>query len=222
MVAPTPVPDSAQPGFSPVAAALASPPAPAEGQISGPGTDPRPGQVLHNPGQVANKPGQVANNEDERIARLICRQGDQRDGLIEVLHQVQEIFGFLPKPALLQVARGLRLPLSRVYGVASFYHLFRLQPPAEHRCAVCLGTACFVRGAGRLAVGLQRRLGLDLDQTREDGRWALERVSCLGACGQAPVLVLDGVLFTAPPADQPQELDAWLTALGLPAAVRTP
>ena len=171
---------------------------------------------------MVNNPGQVVNKEDERIAGMIRRHGGQSHGLIEVLHQVQELDGFLSKPALLQVARGLRLPLSRVYGVASFYHLFRLQPPAEHRCAVCLGTACFVRGAGRLAVGLQRRLGLDLDQTREDGRWALERVSCLGACGQAPVLVLDGVLFTAPPADQPQELDSWLTALGLPAAVALP
>jgi NADH:ubiquinone oxidoreductase subunit E len=72
-----------------------------------------------------------------------------------------------------------------------------------------------------LAVGLQRRLGLELDQASRDGRWALERVSCLGACGQAPVMVLDGELFSAPLADQPQALDRWLTALGLPAGLGT-
>jgi NADH:ubiquinone oxidoreductase subunit E len=138
------------------------------------------------------------NPASERIAGLIQRQGGRSDGLIEVLHQVQEIHGYLPRPALLQVARALQLPLSRVYGVASFYHLFRLQPPAGHRCAVCLGTACFVRGGGRLAAALKRRLGLGLDQSSDDGLWALEQVSCLGACGQAPVLVLDGALFTAP------------------------
>ena len=165
--------------------------------------------------QIHLRPGPGPCDGDERIARLIRRQGRQGDGLIEVLHQVQEIHGYLPKPALLQVARALRLPLSRVYGVASFYHLFRLQAP------VCLGTACFVRGGGRLAAGLQRRLGLALNQTRDDGTWALEQLSCIGACGQAPVLVLDGVLFSAPLLDQPKALDCWLTSLGLPAGVET-
>ena len=178
---------------------------------------PAPGAVP----QLHPQPGPGPCDGDERIARLIRRQGCQGDGLIEVLHQVQEIHGYLPKPALLQVARALRLPLSRVYGVASFYHLFRLQAPATHRCAVCLGTACFVRGGGRLAVGLQRRLGLALNQTRDDGAWALEQLSCIGACGQAPVLVLDGVLFSAPLVDQPKALDRWLTSLGLPAGVET-
>ena len=204
MSAATPVSDSVAPGGAPdvlptCAAGLGSQ------WDRGPNPDPAPGRP----------------DEDRRIARLIRRQGLQGDGLIEVLHQVQKLYGYLPKPALLQVARALRLPLSRVYGVASFYHLFRLQVPAAHRCAVCLGTACFVRGGGRLAVGLQRRLGLELDQASRDGRWALERVSCLGACGQAPVMVLDGELFSAPLADQPQALDRWLTALGLPAGLGT-
>jgi NADH:ubiquinone oxidoreductase subunit E len=166
--------------------------------------------------------GRQSSPGDERIDRLIRSQGGRDDALIEVLHQVQELDGFLSKPALLQVARGLQLPLSRVYGVASFYHLFRLQPPAEHRCAVCLGTACFVRGGGALALALQRRLGLELDQSRPDGRWALERVSCVGACGQAPVLLLDGSLLTAPSAAADEVLDGWLTERGLPPALGRP
>lgn len=166
--------------------------------------------------------GRQPSAGDERIDRLIHRQGGRGDALIEVLHQVQELYGYLPKPALRQVAVGLQLPLSRVYGVASFYHLFRLQPPAEHRCAVCLGTACFVRGGGALALALQRRLGLALDQSRPDGRWSLEQVSCVGACGQAPVLLLDGCLLTAPSLEAADVLDGWLTERGLPPALGRP
>lgn len=155
-----------------------------------------------------------------RIDQLIRRQKGQADSLIEVLHQVQEIHGYLPPEALEQVARGLRLPLSRVRGVASFYHLFRLNAPSAHRCAVCLGTACFVRGGADLAARLESRLGVRLDDSASGGEWALQHVSCLGACGQAPVLVVDGELLTQLPVDAPEALDARLDAAGLPALDR--
>jgi NADH:ubiquinone oxidoreductase subunit E len=149
------------------------------------------------------------------IRRLVRQQRGQADALIEVLHQVQELHGYLPRPALDEVARELQLPLSRVYGVASFYHLFRLAPPAAHRCAVCLGTACFVRGGGELAQRLEQRLGVRLDGPAGDGTWALESVSCLGACGQAPVLVVDGQLEPRLPVDDPAALEARLRVLGV-------
>ena len=155
---------------------------------------------------------------DRRIALLIRRHGGRAEALIEVLHQVQEIHGYLPTSALLAVARGLQLPLSRVYGVASFYHLFRLQAPSEHRCAVCLGTACFVRHAGVLARQLEQRLGLVMDAAGADGIWALEQISCIGACGQAPVLVVDGALETKLPVDDQEALAARFDAMGLPSA----
>ncbi|MFZ0407888.1 MAG: NAD(P)H-dependent oxidoreductase subunit E [Cyanobium sp.] len=213
MSATTPGPGNVAPGGGSGVPAVVAAAAPAFAAPAGAGAGPDP-----EPGPAQPTLAQ------ERIADLIRHQGGRSDGLIEVLHQVQEIHGYLPRSALLQVAWGLRLPLSRVYGVASFYHLFRLQPPADHRCAVCLGTACFVRGGGRLAAGLQRRLGLALDQTSGDGQWALEQVSCLGACGQAPVMVFDGALFTAPlsgplpgPSTEATEgLDRWLSQLGLP------
>jgi NADH:ubiquinone oxidoreductase subunit E len=156
----------------------------------------------------------------ERTSRIIREQGGRADALIEVLHRVQEIHGYLPKPALAQVARELQLPLARVYGVASFYHLFRLEAPSQHRCAVCLGTACFVRGGAELAALLERRLGLRLDGGAGSGPWALESISCLGACGQAPVLVVDGRLEPRLPVDEPRELARRLDALalGTPAA----
>ena len=123
------------------------------------------------------------------------------DALIEVLHRLQERQGWLDADSLRQVADELRLPLSHVHGVASFYHLFLLRRPTPHRCAVCLGTACFVRGGGELAQRLAAWLGVNLDDPRGNGRWSLQQVGCLGACGQAPVLVVDGELVTRLPLD---------------------
>jgi NADH:ubiquinone oxidoreductase subunit E len=160
-------------------------------------------------------PGPVHGLE-EQIARLIRQQGRRGDALIEVLHQVQELEGHLSPASLRQVAVGLGLPLSRVQGVASFYHLFRLKPPTPHRCAVCLGTACFVNGAGDLARILEHHLGVRLDDPAGDGVWALQHVSCLGACGQAPVLVVDGALATRLPVDDPEALRQCFIAAGLP------
>jgi NADH:ubiquinone oxidoreductase subunit E len=166
--------------------------------------------------QAGTREASSAESAEQRIARVIRRNGSRADALIEVLHQVQEIHGYLPADALEQVARALRLPLSRVYGVASFYHLFHLEAPTEHRCAVCLGTACFVRGGADLAAQLEERLGVKLDDPAGNGVWGLQHVSCLGACGQAPVLVVDGLLATRLPVDEPEALVTRLDGLGLP------
>jgi len=146
--------------------------------------------------------------------------GATGDALIEVLHRVQERQGWLDRQALRQVARQLRLPLSHVVGVASFYHLFLLRRPTPHRCAVCLGSACFVRGAPQLADQLAGRLGVELDDPQGDGCWSLQRVGCLGACGQAPVLVVDDQLLPRLPlaAAQAPVLERRLREAGLPDA----
>jgi NADH:ubiquinone oxidoreductase subunit E len=155
-------------------------------------------------------------DERRRITQIVRRQGGRADALIEVLHQVQELQGFLPATALRQVAKEMQLPLSRVQGVASFYHLFRLDPPTAHRCAVCLGTACYVNGGADLARELEARLGVRLDDPAGDGLWALEHVSCLGACGQAPVLVVDGAMVTRLLVEDPARLAQQLDQAGLP------
>ena len=162
-----------------------------------------------------------AAGTDPRITQVIRRHGARADALIEVLHQVQELHGYLASASLRDVATGMGLPLSRVHGVASFYHLFRLEPPTAHRCAVCLGTACYVKGGGQVAVRIEQRLGVRLDDPSGDGVWALQHVSCLGACGQAPVLVVDGELVTRLPVDQPEALYARLEASGLPQRTTT-
>jgi len=163
----------------------------------------------------SSSPG-PAPRTDDLIHELIRRQGGRGGALIEVLHQLQEHLGHLPPSALRQVARGLQLPLSHVYGVASFYHLFRLKAPPAHRCAVCLGTACFVRGGMELAQRLQARLGVRLDDPDGGDGWVLEGISCLGACGLGPLLLLDGALVAGLPLAFPEPLGARFDALGLP------
>jgi bidirectional [NiFe] hydrogenase diaphorase subunit len=116
------------------------------------------------------------------------------DALIEILHKAQESFGFLEEDVLIYIARELKLPLSRVYGVATFYHLFSLKPSGAHTCVVCLGTACHVKGASKLMAILEEELGIDVGETTADGKVSLMTARCLGACGIAPAMVIDGTV----------------------------
>ena len=115
-----------------------------------------------------------------------------QDALIEILHKAQEAFGFLEEDVLLYVARGLKLPLSRVYGVATFYHLFSLKPSGAHTCVVCLGTACYVKGANALLDTLKAEIDIKPGVTTADGQVSLVIARCIGACGIAPAVVFDG------------------------------
>ncbi|MGF1498296.1 MAG: bidirectional hydrogenase complex protein HoxE [Elainellaceae cyanobacterium] len=132
---------------------------------------------------------------DKRFKRLditMKRQQYRPDALIEVLHTAQEAFGCLEEDVLYYVARGLKLPLSHVYGVATFYHLFSLKPSGAHSCVVCMGTACYVKGGGKVMDALQAELGIEAGETTEDGKISLMAARCLGACGIAPAVVFDG------------------------------
>lgn len=114
------------------------------------------------------------------------------DALIEVLHKAQESFGYLEEDILIYIARGLKLPLSKVYGVATFYHLFSLKPSGAHTCVVCLGTACYVKGANKVMAALETELGIAVGETTADNKISLMAARCLGACGIAPAMVVDG------------------------------
>jgi len=133
--------------------------------------------------------------EDKRLKILdvtMKRRQSAADSLIEVLHKAQELFGFLDRDVLLHVARGLRLPPSRVYGVATFYHLFTLRPLGEHTCVVCMGTACFVKGADRLLRAVEEAAHVKAGGTTADRKLSLLTARCIGACGLAPAVVYDG------------------------------
>lgn len=126
------------------------------------------------------------------IDRTLKRFNYQQDALIEVLHTAQEAFGFLEKDLLVYVAQQLKLPLSWVYGVATFYHFFSLEPQGDHSCIVCLGTACYVKRAAEIVAALQQAYGIEAGQTTPDNHLSLATARCLGSCGLAPVVVLDG------------------------------
>ena len=118
----------------------------------------------------------------------------RQDALIEVLHAAQDLFGYLELDVLFFVARGLKLPPSRVYGVATFYNFFSLKPKGAHTCVVCTGTACFVKGAQAILDAVTARAGVRPGETTRDGKLSLLTARCLGACGIAPAVVLDGAV----------------------------
>lgn len=131
---------------------------------------------------------------DKRFKMLdgaLRRQQYQPEALLEILHDAQELFGFLSEDVLTYVGRSLKLPLSRVYGVATFYNLFTLQPKGQHTCTVCNGTACFVKGAGEILSALERTHGVKAGGTTADGVMSLVVARCVGACGAAPAVLYD-------------------------------
>jgi bidirectional [NiFe] hydrogenase diaphorase subunit len=116
----------------------------------------------------------------------------RQDALIEVLHKAQELFGYLEDDLLLFVSVKLKLPPSRVYGVATFYHLFQLKPQGEHTCVVCNGTACYVKGAEKIISAIRDQYQVNPGETTKDNKFSLLAARCIGACGIAPAVVFDG------------------------------
>lgn len=136
-----------------------------------------------------------APSDDKRwriVETRMRRAGQRRDALIEVLHSAQEAFGYLDTDTLAYVAAGLGVPLSKVYGVATFYSFFTLKPQGAHACVVCTGTACYINGAGGIVAAIGRDLGVRPGETTPDGKVSLLSARCLGSCSLAPAMILDG------------------------------
>ena len=126
------------------------------------------------------------------IERIVESYGCHRDSLISILQDVQTEYHYLPEEALREVATRLDLPLIQVYGVATFFKAFSLEPQGKHLVHVCLGTACHVRGANSVLDEVKRQLRIEPGQTTEDMEYTLETVNCLGACALGPIVVVDG------------------------------
>jgi len=118
----------------------------------------------------------------------------KQDALIEVLHKAQDLFGYLEDDLLLFIACKLKLPASRVYGVATFYHFFTLHPKGQHPCVVCMGTACYVKGGDKVLAAVEAKAGIKAGETTPDNRLSLLTARCIGACGIAPAVVYDGTV----------------------------
>ena len=137
-----------------------------------------------------------AEDPRRKVVEQALRRFQYRpDALIEVLHVAQEAYGYLGDALLAYVATQLKLPESRVFSVATFYHAFKLRPKGEHTCIVCTGTACYVKGAGEIVRSLEAAYGIHAGQTTADGRLSLGTARCLGTCSLAPLLVVDNAVL---------------------------
>ncbi len=157
------------------------------------------------------KPAVPSQDKRWKIVDATMRRiGQHSRGLIETLHTVQEAFGYIDETALRYVAVSLRVPLSRAYGVATFYHFFTLKPAGEHTCVICLGTACYIKGAPQLLDAVKQRLGISPGETTVNGKVSLLSARCIGSCGLAPAVVYDSEIAGKVTPDQlRQQLARW-------------
>ncbi len=140
------------------------------------------------------KPHPSGDERYKAIDRTMKSFKYEKDALLEVLNAAQESFGYLSEDLLIYVSRQLNVPMSRVYGVATFYHMFTFEPLGEHNCVVCAGTACYVKGAEQIVQAISEEFNINDGETTPDGLFSLRTARCLGSCGLAPVVVLDGVV----------------------------
>jgi bidirectional [NiFe] hydrogenase diaphorase subunit len=140
------------------------------------------------------------------------RHGFAPDALIEALHSTQQAFGYLDDDGLRYVAQSLNVPLSRVYGVATFYNLFTLKPQGEHTCVICLGTACYIKGGPQILSAIEEAAGIHRGETTPDKQVSLMIARCLGTCGLAPAVVFDEeVAGKVEPDTAAQRIKEWMS-----------
>ena len=133
--------------------------------------------------------------QEAKLDALIAELKDTRGATMPILQGAQEIYGYLPIEVIRKIATGLGLSFEEVYGVATFYSQFSLNPKGQVAIAVCLGTACYVKGSGLLMDKITERLGIAAGATTPDGKYSLEATRCIGACGLAPVLTVNGTVY---------------------------
>lgn len=135
-------------------------------------------------------PFKGTKEQEEQLMEVIAAHKDQKGATIPVLHEAQEIYGYLPIEVQTMIAEGLNVPLAEVYGIVTFYTQFSLNPKGEYPIGVCLGTACYVKGSGDILEKIKEILGIDVGECTADGKFSLDATRCIGACGLAPVMTI--------------------------------
>ena len=128
---------------------------------------------------------------DTRLEAIFTKFNGSKDEIIPLLQSVQNEYGYLPEDTMLEIARFIKVPESRIYGVATFYAQFRFTPMGENRIMVCRGTACHVKGAPKILEEIERELGIKEGETTPDGKYSLETVACIGCCSLAPCIMIN-------------------------------
>lgn len=134
-------------------------------------------------------------DKEQRLKEVIEKHKNTKGALIQVLHEAQDIYGYLPMSVQKMISEGLDIPLTEIYGVVTFYARFFLKPKGKNRISVCMGTACYVKGAAQVLDKLQEKLGIEVGGITEDGLFSLDACRCVGACGLAPVIMINDDVY---------------------------
>jgi NADP-reducing hydrogenase subunit HndA len=140
-------------------------------------------------------PFKGTKEQDEKLKEVIEAHKGEEGAAIPVLHKAQEIYGYLPIEVQKMIAEGLSLPLAEIYGIVTFYTQFSLSPKGEYKIGVCLGTACYVKGAGNILDKVKEILGIEVGDCTPDGKFSVDATRCIGACGLAPVLTVNDDVY---------------------------
>ena len=153
--------------------------------------------------------------QERQLKEVIAKHKEQPGGLMPILQEAQGIYGYLPIEVQIMIADGLGISLSEVYGVATFYSQFSLTPKGEHRISVCLGTACYVKGSDKILEAVEKHLNIKSGECTPDGLFSIDSCRCVGACGLAPVMMVDEDVYgKVTPEQVAGILDSYLTKKG--------
>lgn len=135
------------------------------------------------------------SSKDEKLEKILSTYTQDKSNLIQILNEVQEGYGYIPEMAQKRISEYLNIPMAEIYGVITFYSRFTLKPKGKYHIAVCLGTACFVKGSEKILDRVKQRLGIDVGETTKDGKFSIEATRCIGACGLAPVFTVNNEVY---------------------------
>ena len=135
------------------------------------------------------------NKKDDFMEKMLNEYLPIKDNLIQILNEVQNEYGYIPKEAQIKISEYLNIPLAEIYGVVTFYSRFTLKPKGKYSISVCLGTACYVKGSQKLLDRLEKRLKIKPGETTPDGLFSIDKIRCVGACGLAPVFTVNGEVY---------------------------
>ena len=145
--------------------------------------------------RIGNLPFKGTPEQEEKLLQVIESHKGQQGALMPVLQEAQEIYGYLPLEVQQIISEKMGIPMEEIYGVATFYSQFSLSPKGQYKISVCLGTACYVKGSGKIYEKLSQRLGIGADECTPDGKFSLEACRCIGACGLAPVMTVNDEVY---------------------------
>ncbi len=157
--------------------------------------------------RIGSLPFTGTPEQEAQLREAIARHKDEKGALMPVLQEAQEIYGYLPIEVQQIISQEMGIPMEEIFGVATFYSQFALTPKGQYKISVCLGTACYVKGSGKIFDRLSQKLGIGADDCTPDGKFSLEACRCIGACGLAPVITINDEVYGKL---QPEDVDTIL------------